>query len=120
MNVGGYGNELRNDVIVGSQYGFAPNTTALSPWQQLVRRASRPLYSNEFNAYTNSGSLASIYRVRQAGGGGDLGYIFGRSSELRVGYETEYVRYSLQVGENTEPTVSGREGFSEFSTTPAY
>jgi NTE family protein len=115
MNVKGYGNELRNDVIVGSQYGirteyYRPFAVG-SSWFVAPRGL---VSSNEFNAYTNNGSLASIYRVREAGGGGDIGYILGRSSEIRVGYETEYVNYSLQVGEKTEPTVSGREGFSEF------
>ncbi len=115
MNVKGYGNELRNDVIVGSNYGLRTEyyhpLTVGSNWFIAPRGL---VSSNEFNAYTNNGSLASIYRVREAGGGGDVGYILGRSSEIRVGYETEYVSYTLQVGEKTEPTVSGREGFSRF------
>src|SRR5271170_6922368 len=115
MNVGGYGNELRNDVIVGSEYGIRTEyyhpLRVGSNWFVAPRGLAD---SNEFNAYTNSGSLASIYRVKEAGGGVDLGYIIGRSSQIRVGYETEYVRYTLQVGENTEPTVSGREGFARF------
>jgi NTE family protein len=115
MNVGGYGTEIRNDVIVGSEYGirteyYRPFRVG-SHWFVAPRGLAD---SNEFNAYTNSGSLASIYRVKEAGGGVDLGYIIGRSSQIRVGYETEYVRYTLQVGENTEPTVSGREGFARF------
>jgi NTE family protein len=115
MNVGGYGTELRNDVIVGSEYGL--RTEYYRPFSVGSRWFVAPrgiVDSNEFNAYTDSGSLASVYRVREGGGGVDLGYIVGRSSEIRVGYETEYVRYSLQVGENTEPTVSGREGFARF------
>ena len=115
MNVGGYGNELRNDVIVGSEYGI--RTEYYHPFRVGSNWFVAPrglADSNEFNAYTNSGSLASIYRVKEAGGGVDLGYILGRSSQIRVGYETEYVRYTLQVGENTEPTVSGREGFARF------
>jgi len=70
--------------------------------------------SNQFNAYSSSGSLASVYRIKQAGGGVDFGYQLGRSQEFRVGYTTEYLKYSLQVGENTEPTVSGREGYAQF------
>jgi NTE family protein len=118
LNVGGYGRELRNDVIVGSQYGlnteyYRPFSTG-SNWFVAPRGLAN---SNEFNAYTASGNLASIYRVKQAGGGVDVGYIFHRSGEIRVGYETEYLRYSLQVGESTEPTVSGREGFARFQYT---
>jgi NTE family protein len=115
FNVGSYGSELRNDVIAGSEYGirteyyhpFVPGSNFFIAPQALFD-------STEFNAYNSSGSLASIYRVRQGGGGFDLGYILGRSSEIRVGYIAEYVRYSLQVGEDTEPTVSGREGFARF------
>jgi NTE family protein len=115
MNVGQYGTELRNDVIVGSEYGirteyYRPFWVG-SNWFIAPRGLAD---SNEFNAYTSSGSLASIYRVKEAGGGVDLGYILGRSSQIRVGYETEYLAYTLQVGENTEPTVSGREGFARF------
>ncbi len=118
LNVGGYDTELRNDVIVGSEYGlhteyYRPFTVG-SNWflapQGIVD-------SNEFNAYTNNGSLASIYRVKQAGGGVDLGYIMGRSGEFRIGYVAEYLNYSLQVGEKTEPTVSGREGYARFTYT---
>jgi NTE family protein len=118
MNVGGYGTELRNDVIAGSQYGI--RTEYYRPLRAGSRWfvAPRGLFdSNEFNAYTSSGSLASIYRVKEGGGGVDLGYTIGRSGEIRVGYESGYVRYSLQVGEDTEPTVSGREGFSRFQYT---
>src|SRR5271165_4955937 len=118
LNFGGYGSELRNDVIVGSQYGlhteFYHPVRAGSNWfvspQILVD-------SNQFNAYTSSGNLASIYRAKQAGGGVDIGYQLGRSQEFRIGYVTEYLSYSLQVGENTEPTVSGREGFARFQYT---
>ena len=118
MNVGGFGTELRNDVIAGSQYGirteyYRPLRVG-GPWFIAPRGIFN---SNEFNAYTNNGSLGSIYRVREGGGGIDLGYTIGRSGEIRIGYETEYVRYSLQVGEVTEPTVSGREGFSRFQYT---
>ena len=115
FNVGSYGSELRNDVIAGSQYGirteyyhpFVPGSNFFIAPQALFD-------STEFNAYNSNGSPASIYRVRQGGGGFDLGYILGRSSEIRVGYIAEYLRYSLQVGEDTQPTASGREGFTRF------
>jgi NTE family protein len=47
----------------------------------------------------------------------DIGYQLGRSQEFRIGYNTEYLKYSLQVGANTEPTVSGREGYAIFQYT---
>src|SRR5271165_6278814 len=115
LNVGSYGSELRNDVIFGSQYGL--RTEYYHPVRVGSNWFVSPegiLDSNAFNAYTSSGSLASIYRVKQAGGGVDFGYQLGRSQEFRVGYHTEYLSYSLQVGENTEPTIAGREGFADF------
>jgi NTE family protein len=115
LNVGSFGSELRNDVIVGSEYGI--RTEYYHPFRTGSNFFVSPqalFDSNEFNAYTSAGTLASIYRVRQGGGGADLGYEIGRSSEIRVGYIAEYVNYSLQVGEDTEPTVSGREGFTRF------
>jgi NTE family protein len=118
LNVGSYDSELRNDIIVGSEYGLR------SEYYHPVRVGSRffvapqvLLDSNAFYAYTSGGSLASIYRVRQAGGGGDVGYQLGRSQEFRLGYTANYLSYSLQVGENTEPTISGRESYSQFQYT---
>jgi NTE family protein len=118
LNFGSYGSELRNDVIFGSEYGlhteFYHPVRVGSNWfvaPQVI------LDSNSFNAYTSGGSLASVYRVKQAGGGVDFGYELGRSQEFRIGYDTEYLKYSLQVGENTEPTVSGREGYAQFQYT---
>ncbi len=118
LNVGSYGSELRNDVIFGSEYGL--RTEYYHPVRSSSNWFVSPdviLDSNSFNAYTSSGSLASIYRVKQAGGGVDFGYQLGRSQEFRVGYNTEYLSYSLQVGENTEPTISGREGYAQFQYT---
>ena len=118
MNVGSYGTELRNDVIFGSEYGL--HTEYYHPVRVGSNWFVAPqviLDSNAFNGYTSSGMLASIYRVKQAGGGVDFGYQLGRSQEFRVGYISEYLKYSLQVGENTEPTVSGREGYAKFQYT---
>jgi NTE family protein len=118
QNVGGYGSELRNDVVIGSEYGL--RTEYYRPLRVGSHWFVAPqglLDSNAFYAYTSGGSLASIYRVKQAGGGGDVGYAWGRSQEFRVGYFTEDLRYTLQVGEVTEPTISGRAGYAQFQYT---
>jgi NTE family protein len=115
LNVGSYGSELRNDVIVGSEYGL--HTEYYHPLRVGSKWFVAPdilLNSNQFDAYTNTGSLASVYRVKQAGGGVDFGYQLGRSQEFRIGYDSQYLSYTLQVGENTEPTISGREGYTQF------
>jgi NTE family protein len=118
LNVGSYGSELRNDIVVGSEYGL--RTEYYHPIRVGSRLFVAPqvlLDSNQFDAYTTNGALASVYRVKQAGGGVDFGYQLGRSQEFRLGYSTEYLSYTLQVGENTEPTISGRAGFPQFQYT---
>jgi NTE family protein len=118
FNFGSYGSELRNDVIFGSEYGL--RTEFYHPIRADKNWFVAPqgiVDSNAFNGYTSGGDLASVYRVKRAGGGVDVGYQFGRIHEFRVGYLTEYLRYSLQVGQITQPTVSGREGFARFQYT---
>jgi NTE family protein len=118
LNFGGYRSELRNDVIVGSEYGI--HTEFYHPLRVGSNWFVAPqglVDSKGFNAYTSGGDLASVYRVKQAGGGADVGYQLGRSQEFRIGYNIGYLKYSLQVGESTEPTVSGREGYTKFQYT---
>jgi NTE family protein len=68
------------------------------------------LNSSQYPLY-NGNTLLSIYRNRQALGGIDIGYAFGRTGELRLGYEGGYAHLSPQVGNsNVLPTVSGGTG----------
>ncbi|MEG9435436.1 patatin-like phospholipase family protein [Edaphobacter sp. HDX4] len=118
LNIGSYGSELRNDVIVGSEYGI--RTEYFHPVSVGSKWFVAPTIlfdSNAYNAYNSDGSLASVYRAKRAGGGVDIGYLLGRSQEFRIGYYSEYLKYSLQVGRQTEPTVSGREGYAQFQYT---
>lgn len=111
LNFGGYRRELRNDVIVGSQYGlsseyyrpFSPS----SPWFVAPRAG---LNSVQYPLY-NGDTLAALYRNRYVLGGLDFGYAFGRTGELRLGYEGGYQHLSRQIGNSQElPTVSGGTG----------
>jgi len=111
LNFGGYRRELRNDVILGSQYGIAseyyrPFTTA-SNWFFAPRLG---INSSQYPLY-NGSSLLALYRHRLAVGGLDLGHSFGRTGELRFGYEGGYEHFSTQIGNVTElPTASGATG----------
>jgi NTE family protein len=110
-NFGGYRRELRADVTVGSQYQIYAEY--YRPFNDLSRWFVAPrvdLNSYQYPLY-DSNTLLSIYRDRQALGGLDFGYAFGRTGELRLGYEGGYERLSPQVG-NSEvlPTVSGGTG----------
>lgn len=111
LDFGGYRRELRNDVILGSQYGveseyyrpFSPQ----SNWFVAPRIGAN---SYQYPLYSGS-TLLALYRNRSALGGLDLGYAVGRTGELRLGYEGGYQHLSPQIGNDAElPTVSGATG----------
>jgi NTE family protein len=111
LNFGGYRRELRADVMVGTQYQIFTEYyrpfTAVSPWFVAPRV---DLNSFQYPLY-NGNTLLSVYRDRQALGGLDVGYAFGRTGELRLGYEGGYEHLSPQVGNSSIlPTVSGGTG----------
>jgi len=111
MDVGSYRSELRTDIILGSQYQFAseyyhPFTTT-SNWFISPRLGFN---SQQFNVYS-SNTLVASYRIRQALGGIDTGYSFGRTGELRMGYEGGYEKATPTIGNVPDfPTTSGTTG----------
>jgi NTE family protein len=111
LDVGSYRSELRNDIILGSQYELAseyyhPYTTT-SNWFIAPRLGAN---SQQFNIYSGNNLLAS-YRIRQVLGGLDTGYAFGRTGEFRLGYEGGYEKASPEIGNvPTLPTTSGATG----------
>jgi len=111
MDVGSYRSELRNDVILGSQYQLAseyyhPFTTT-SNWFIAPRLG---VNSSQFNVYSSNTLLAS-YRIRQALGGLDAGYAFGRTGEFRLGYEGGYEHATPVIGNvPVIPTTAGTTG----------
>ena len=111
FDFGGYRGELRNDVILGSQYGIASEYyrpfSSASNWFVApcigVNSVQYPLYKGS--------SLLALYRNRMTGGAVDFGYAFGRIGELRLGYEGGYQHLSPQIGNVAElPNVSGGTG----------
>ena len=111
MDVGSYRSELRNDVILGSQYlldseYYHPFTTT-SNWFIAPRLGFN---SQQLNIYSEN-TLQASYRLRQALGGLDTGYAFGRTGEFRLGYEGGYEKVSPVIGTSTLlPTTSGATG----------
>jgi NTE family protein len=111
LDVGSYRSELRNDVILGSQYLVASEYyhpfTPTSNWFIAPRLGFN---SRQFNVYSSNTLLAS-YRIRQALGGLDTGYSFGRTGEFRLGYEGGYEKASPVIGNVPQlPTTSGATG----------
>jgi len=111
LDVGSYRSELRNDIILGSQYQLAseyyhPFTTS-SNWFIAPRMGAN---SQNLNVYSGNNLLAS-YRLRQTLGGADAGYEFGRTGEFRLGYEGGYEKISPVIGNVPAlPTTSGTTG----------
>jgi NTE family protein len=111
LDVGSYRSELRNDIILGSQYQLASEyyhpITTTSNWFIAPRFG---VNSQQLNVYSGNALLAS-YRLRQALGGLDTGYGFGRTGEFRLGYEGGYEKVSPEIGNiPTLPTTSGTTG----------
>ncbi len=111
INFGGYRSELRTDFILFSQYGLRSEYyhpfTPLTHWFV----APRGLADNQpFYIYSEN-KLLSIYRQTNVGGGIDFGYQFGRTGELRVGYEGGWKNFVPQIGNRSElPSLSGPYG----------
>jgi NTE family protein len=111
IDFGSYRSELRNNVIVGSQYGLSSEYyhpfTPTSNWFGAPRIGVNSVQTNLYDGNT----LIASYRNRQALGGIDLGYGFGNTGELRLGYEGGYDNLSPEIGNSAVlPTVSGGTG----------
>jgi len=114
FDFGKYGAELRNDFLLGSEYRISSEYFRPLKEHHNWFVAPRLSASNApLNIYDEQGLIAE-YRNRYLGGGGDLGYEFGRSGELRVGYQGGERKLYPNVGDPTlYPRSTGREGDTE-------
>src|SRR5208283_3098331 len=111
IDFGGYRSELRTDFILFSQYGLRSEYyhpfTPLTHWFV----APRGLADNEPYYIYNENKVVSIYRQTNAGGAIDFGYQFGRTGELRFGYEGGWKNFAPEIGNRSElPSLSGAYG----------
>jgi NTE family protein len=111
IDFGSYRSELRNNVIVGSQYlassEYYHPFTPTSNWFVAPRVGANSVQDNLYNENT----LIASYRTREVLGGTDIGYGFGNTGELRLGYEGGYEKLSPEIGNSAVlPTVSGGTG----------
>jgi len=110
LDVGGFGSEWRTDFMAGSEYGlkteFFRPFTPYTGWFMAAHGTadSSPLFIYQRN------KLLGDYRNRLMGGGLDLGYTFGRTAELRLGYEAGYQKINEDIGLPVAPEVHGRYG----------
>jgi NTE family protein len=114
QDFGSYRTELRNDVIVGSEYGF--NTQYYRPFNPTSNWFMMPdiFASSQQLPFFEQNNLLAQYRKKVAGGGMHVGYEFGRVGQLTVGYQLAYQSFSPEVGNpDVLATVSGRFGASQ-------
>ncbi len=111
LDLGAYRAELRNDVIVGSEYGIRSQYyrpfTATSKWfiapDVFADYKQYPIYQRDV--------FVAEYRKTSAGGGLALGYEFDRTAQLTLGYTAAYQKFVPKIGDQTLlPNVSGRFG----------
>jgi NTE family protein len=108
LDIGGFRSEWRNDIILFSQYGLRSEYyhpfTATSHWFI----APRGLAVNEPFYLYDDNKLTATYRREFVGGATDVGYQFGNTGELRVGYEGGYETFNRSIGNANElPNFSG-------------
>jgi NTE family protein len=112
LDVGGFGSEWRNDFVAGSEYGLSTEFYhPFTPFTHWFVSAYGMADSSPFNVYQRNRVLGE-YRNRRMGGGVDLGYAFGRSGELRLGYQVGYQKLSEDIGVPVTPPVRGRFGIT--------
>lgn len=112
MDVAGYRSEWRTDLVLGNTYGI--QTELYRPFWAESRWFFAPhadASDTRFQIYAKNDPLAD-YRIYRINIGGDLGYSFGRFSELRVGYDLGSLNTKLRLGTPEIPSVEGRVGQS--------
>ena len=111
-DVAGFRSEWRTDLLLGNTYGI--QTELYRPFTADSRWFFAPhadASDTTFQIYAKNDPLAD-YRIYRINIGGDVGYSFGRFSELRVGYEIGSLNNQLRLGTPQIPAVEGRVGQS--------
>lgn len=112
MDVTGVGSEWRVDASLGSTSRLATELLqplgGSGPMRRGAFMATRGLYARTSESLYGDGELLAIYSRHRVGAGFDLGWIFGRNTQLRAGYEAAHVRNLTRVGDQL-PRSSGIE-----------
>ena len=109
-DIGGFRSEWRNDIILFSQYGLKSEYYhPFTPQSQWFVAPRVQAYTDPIYLY-NDNQLVSTYRQNFVGGGIDLGYQFGTTGELRLGYEGGWQGFERQIGPQELITPSGGYG----------
>jgi NTE family protein len=110
MDIAGFRSEWRTDLLIGNTYGI--QTELYRPFTADSRWFFAPhadASDTTFQIYAKNDPLAD-YRIYRTDVGADLGYGFGRFSELRFGYEVGSLNTKLRLGTAQIPAVEGSVG----------
>jgi NTE family protein len=110
MDVAGYRSEWRTDLQIGETYGIA--SELYRPFQPLGKWFFAPFVDasrGSFFVYAKDNPRAD-YQLDRVLTGVDLGYGFGRFSEVRVGYGIGYSDAGLRLGTPDFRSYNGRVG----------
>lgn len=112
LNFGSPGAELRTDASFGSSYRLS--TEYFRPLRSGSRWFAAPhAYANRFpfDVYFR-GDRLSQYSVDRYGFGADVGYLFGRTAELRIGQDLAWYKDKLKIGFPLVPNATERVAIS--------
>jgi len=73
--------------------------------------APRALAGRETQFAYDLGEKVAEYDVDRIGGGGDIGYLFGPRSELRLGVTVEHQSAAINIGDPLLPKLEGTTGY---------
>jgi NTE family protein len=110
FDVGKFGAEWRNDIVVGSEHQLA--SEFYLPFGKKLEWfvAPRGFADNNQQNFFLQGDLLAVYRNRQAGGAVDFGFLPSRDIELRVGYLAANQKIYPTLGVLPYGTLQGRVG----------
>ena len=110
MDVGSFGSEWRNDIILGSENGL--RSEFYRPFGDKLKWfiAPQAFGTNTQQLFFTGNALLAEYRNRETGGAFDFGHAASRSSELRLGYKGSYQKLYPSVGGLIYGTLEGRVG----------
>jgi NTE family protein len=116
LDVGKAGVEWRTDVLAGSTYRLA--SEYYRPFRGPIHWFVAPRVEAEntpVDLYSHNTQLAE-YRRTDVNAGLDIGYTFDRFSEVRLGYQTGFLKYHPDIGNTSVlPSISGRQGISQLT-----
>ena len=111
FDIGGDGNEWRNDISIGSR--ILLSTEFYRPFgESRFFIAPNAFYEDHKVNFYQDGDRLAEYKFSTTQAGIDLGYNISRNSELRFGYSIGYLRAARRIGNPQFPQSSGKVSFA--------